>query len=104
MNGIMALYSPGRYHTPFAGGEVVAFTSNQVTQIGRISTYGDNVVRYLVRIENSDAVYFVKPSVCEKSERKFLEQARDLMKTFPNKDNPLVIVWMDVNNQPTATN
>jgi hypothetical protein len=63
MNAITALYSPGRYRTPYAGGQAVSFTADKVTAIGRISTYGDNVIRYMVRIEGSDEIYFVKPAL-----------------------------------------
>lgn len=103
MNAITALYSPGPYRVPYAGGPVVAFLTSQVTHIGRIATYGDFVIRYMVRVEGSDDIYFVKPSACEKSERRFLEQAQDLMKSFTSRDNPLVIVWMEAEARAACT-
>ena len=96
MNAITALYSPGRYRTPYAGGPVVACLTSQITHIGRINEYGDSVIRYLIRIEGSNEIFFVYPSKCEKSERQFLEMAKNLMTCFPSRDNPLVMTWATV--------
>lgn len=74
MNIIEASYTSIRF--PYPGGQTRFAGIEDIKQVGKLIAYGDNVTRYVLRLECAlDKLYFVKLSMQSDIERKWLEKA-----------------------------
>lgn len=93
MTGIEAQRTQTGY--PYPGGPIVDFTCEDVAALGKVSVYGDAVIRLLVRLRDGREVC-VKGTEQDAADRKWLyKTGRKLGAPTPPRWD-IAIAWLDL--------